>query len=88
MVGYYLCVLTYKRSQSFQIGSVNSEVKWKTMVLTFGFSASNKDGTPLFRRSRWVQIYMSPLNHKMEPLEPADHKLLNTKEGMLINNIF
>ena len=30
----------------------------------------------------------SPLNHKMEPHEPAVHKLLNTKEGMLINNIF
>lgn len=34
------------------------------------------------------RFIMSPLNHKMEPHEPAGHKLLNTKEGMLINNIF
>lgn len=34
------------------------------------------------------RFIMSPLNHKMEPHEPAVHKLLNTEEGMLINNIF
>lgn len=39
-------------------------------------------------RANEFRCIMSSLNHKMKPHEPAGHKLLNTKERMLINNIF
>lgn len=58
------------------------------MVLIFGSSASDKEGTLPFRQRNEFRFIMSPLNHKMEPHEPADYKLLSTKEGMFINNIF
>lgn len=35
------------------------------MVLNFGSRASDKDGTPLFKQSQWVQIYY-------EPFKPQD----------------
>lgn len=52
--------LVTKDPNSFKIGIVNSEGKWKMMVLIFGSSASDIDGTLVFKQSKWVQIYYKP----------------------------